>query len=217
MIDAELSSIDDESRPDHAHLRPQDDCYYLMEYTAARGFDHSPGNQFINNFKKSPLRRANQFEWRWKLRAIADAATALLNVLPANWMENSTFVPVPPSKLPDHPEYDDRMAQVLKRLPGVDVRELVKQIESMESTHTRGDDRYSIQELVDNYEIEEDETDPEPEHIVIVDDMVTAGAHFKAMARVLSERFPGVRISGVFLTRRVFAQDEHQLQLGCDL
>lgn len=47
-------------------------------------------------------------------------------------------------------------------------------------------------------------------HIVIIDDMITAGAHLKAMSRVLRERFPGVPISGVFLAKRVIPDDNEE-------
>jgi len=132
-------------------------------------------------------------------------ATTLSRELSREWSSNSTFVPVPPSKAKDHPEYDDRMTRVLKKL-GVDVRELVYQKESMAPTHT-SDERHSIQELVENYEIDEKLAKPIPTHIVIADDMVTAGAHFRAMRKVLGNRFPGVPISGVFLARRVFSKN----------
>jgi predicted amidophosphoribosyltransferase len=98
------------------------------------------------------------------------------------------------------------MLQVLRGLGNADVRELVIQTESMEATHV-SDQRHTINELVANYEIDEDQAEPEPTHIVIVDDMMTAGAHFRAMARVLGERFPAVPISGVFLARRIFPEN----------
>jgi predicted amidophosphoribosyltransferase len=69
------------------------------------------------------------------------------------------------------------------------------------------ENRHSVDELVQNYEIDEDQTEPTPAHIVIVDDMITAGAHFTAVSRLLHERFPDVPTSGVFLARRIFSDD----------
>jgi hypothetical protein len=40
-------------------------------------------------------------------------------------------------------------------------------------------------------------------HIVVFDDLLSGGSHFAAMKIGLSRLFPGVRISGVFLARRV--------------
>jgi hypothetical protein len=209
MKNAVMKAFDEETREVHHHLRDSDDCHYFIEYTARKPFDFSDENSFINNLKKSPSKRNSPWEWRWKVKAINDAAEALARELPEEWLSNSTFVPVPPSKARDDPEYDDRMSQILAKVGnGVDVRELVYQKQSMEATHV-SDDRHSIEELVQNYDIDEDFVHPAPTHIVVVDDMMTAGAHFRAMVQVLEEQFPGVPLAGVFLARRIFP-DEHE-------
>src|ERR1700727_1953071 len=204
MEDATLTEFNDETRPLHASLTADDDCYYFVEFIKGAGYG-PPGNSFINNLKKHPSKR-NTWEWPHKVRAIRTASRTLRRELPADWLSDSTFVPVPPSKARGHAEYDDRMLQVLRGLGDADVRELVVQTESMEATHV-SDQRHTINELVANYEIDEDQAEPEPTHIVIVDDMVTAGAHFRAMARVLGERFPTVPISSIFLARRIFPEN----------
>ena len=48
-----LTEIDDLARPDHWYLTPEDDCYFLGEYTARKGFVFSATNQLVLNFKKS--------------------------------------------------------------------------------------------------------------------------------------------------------------------
>ncbi len=206
MKNARLAKFDENTRKDHTYLRAEDDCYFLIEYTARRAFNYSEANNFISNFKKKPSVKET-YQWKHKLTAIRDAAETLSRELSKTWLKKSTFVPIPPSKSRKHPEYDDRMSKVLKRLDGVDVRELVYQAKSMEATHV-STDRHSIEDLVANYRIDEDLADPEPKHIVIVDDMVTAGAHYRAMRRALKKRFPGVSISGVFLARRIFGKNE---------
>jgi hypothetical protein len=207
MKGAKLTKFDTAAREGHSFLRPKDDCHYFIEYTANRAFNYSDANNFINNLKKKPsLRSTNQ--WKYKLAAIRQAAETLSEELPAGWRKKSTFVPVPPSKAKDHAEYDDRMSKVLAKLDGADVRELVGQKKSMEATHVSSK-RHTIDQLVANYEIDEEEVGKKtPTHIVIVDDMMTAGAHYRAMRKVLKKRFPGVPISGVFLARRIFAKKE---------
>lgn len=207
MRNAKMKEFDEETRPDHYHLSADDDCYFFIEYTARKPYNYSDANGFIKNFKKAPSKRGT-YEWRHKIRAIEVAAETLRAELPEDWLEHSTFVPIPPSKASDDPEYDDRMSQVLGKLgANVDVRELVYQSDSMSATHV-SEQRHSVEELIEAYEIDEDKVRPKPKHIVIVDDMMTAGAHFKAMHRVLQKRFPGVPISGVFLARRVFPESE---------
>jgi len=63
-----LTQIDDLIRPDHYYLDSNDDCYFLGEYTARKGFAFSATNQLILNFKKTVDRRGTG-EWRHKDRA----------------------------------------------------------------------------------------------------------------------------------------------------
>jgi hypothetical protein len=158
MEDATLTEFNDETRPPHAFLTANDDCYYFVEFIKGAGYG-PPGNSFINNLKKKPSKR-NTWEWPYKVGAIRTASRTLLRELPAEWLSHSTFVPVPPSKARGHAEYDDRMLQVLHGLGDADVRELVIQTESMEATHV-SDQRHTINELVANYEIDEDQTEPD--------------------------------------------------------
>jgi hypothetical protein len=44
---------------------------------------------------------------------------------------------------------------------------------------------------------------PAPVRIGVVDDVLTLGAHFRAMKHVLQQRFPGVPVVGFFIARRV--------------
>lgn len=43
---------------------------------------------------------------------------------------------------------------------------------------------------------------------VVFDDLLTTGAHFKAMKSALMERFAAAKITGVFLARRVPETDD---------
>jgi predicted amidophosphoribosyltransferase len=159
-------------------------------------------NQLIFNLKKSVERRGHT-DWIWKERAIRRAATTLLNSLNPAFLATSTFIPVPPSRVSNDPLYDDRMSQVLRLLgPQVDVRELVLQVQSTEGAHVAVD-RPGPKELYDNYVVDADSIAPTPAQIAIVDDVLTTGAHFKAMKRILNETFPYVGVVGLFLARRV--------------
>ncbi len=197
-----LTRIDEHLRPDHYHLDDTDECYFIGEYTAGRGFAHSTTNQFIYNLKKSVDRRGTM-EYRHKEEAIRRAAIELGKSLNPEFLERGTFVPVPPSRAPDDALYDDRITLVIWQLgPTVDGREIVRQVVTTAGAHLR-QDRPWPQQLYDNYEIDEDETEPHPVAIAVVDDVLTTGAHFKAMKRILCERFEGVKVSGLFLARRV--------------
>jgi hypothetical protein len=196
-----LTKLDELYLPHHCYLERTDECYFLGEYTARRGFLYSATNSLIFNLKKKMDRRGRP-EWVYKGRAIQNAAEQLRESLNHDFLNNATFVPVPPSKIRGDCLYDDRMTQVLRLLgPNIDVRELVCQRESMADAHS-SDDRPSPSQLYANYEIDEELVEPQPRQIAIVDDVLTTGAHFKAMQRILRETYQGVPIAGFFIARR---------------
>lgn len=57
-------------------------------------------------------------------------------------------------------------------------------------------------QLVENLYIDEAEIEQPPQLIVLVDDVLTAGAHSKAAQRILNAQFPNTPITGVFIARR---------------
>jgi len=141
-------------------------------------------------------------EWPYKAQAIRQAATTLRASLNPEFLRSATFVPVPPSRIVGDPLYDDRMTQVVRLLdPTVDARELVYQAEGMHDAHSAAN-RPGPALLYENYRIQEALLDPVPAGIAIVDDVLTTGAHFKAMKRILRETY-GVSVVGIFLARRV--------------
>ena len=68
-----LTKIDDLARPDHFYLTAADEYYFLGEYTARKGYAFSATNQLILNFKK-PMTVRNTAQWRYKEKAIDEAA-----------------------------------------------------------------------------------------------------------------------------------------------
>jgi len=198
-----LSRIDDLTRPDHTFLTPADECFYVGEYTARAGYAFSETNDVIQNLKKPMARRALP-EWRYKGRAIARSAEWLQEVLNPEWVSWVTFVPVPPSKRKDHPDYDDRLLQILHRVGEgrrIDIRELVMLTQNAQAAH-HIDERRSVDALIENLAIDLSLAMPIPEAICIFDDVLTTGAHFQAVRQILSAQFPGVPIAGLFIARR---------------
>lgn len=197
------SKIDPLTLGDHYYLREGDDCFYYGEYTARRGYRYSDTNQLIHNLKKSVTQRA-QPHYRHKGGAIERIAQALANQINHDPV---TYVPVPPSKASTHPEYDDRMVKILSRCqqlkPNLDYRELVIQTETTEAAHTTTT-RPRPQDLETIYAINPAATaTPLRRTVVILDDMLTTGCHFIAMRNVIQQAFPGQRVVGLFVARRV--------------
>ncbi len=210
MVDGvRLSQIDEKSRDDHFHLTADDLCYYLYEYTSHRNYAFSTTNNLISNLKKKPS-QAGQPHYKYKGQAIVSCGRALGAALNPNWLGKATLVPIPGSKAADHADHDDRMERVcrLMRQPPPDVRALVQQAASTTASHEAAQgDRVTVEELLELYSIDETIAAPAPQAIAIVDDVLTAGTHYRAMHTVLAARFPGVPIIGLFVARRVFPDD----------
>lgn len=202
-----LTKIDDLRRLDHSYLRAKDHCYFIGEYTARAGSSFSATNDLILNFKKG-MDRQGRPEWGYKRRAILEAAEAMRTATAyLGWdrLKSMTFVPIPPSKAKGDPLYDDRLTQMLNEMypnQRLDIREIIVQRKSTEPAHS-SDTRPSPQEIESWYEINGRYVTPVPEHIVIVDDVLTTGAHFCAAKALLSSHFPRATMSGLFIARRV--------------
>lgn len=88
--------------------------------------------------------------------------------------------------------------------PKVDSRELVLQTQTTRASHNCSDgERLTSPELEGIYQIDENQADGVQGTLVIFDDMLTTGSHFREMKNVLSKRFPQCGIVGVFVSRRV--------------
>lgn len=200
-----FTAVDDLLRPLYAHLAASDQVYFLREYTSGRGFTHSETNRLILNLKKAPDRRGRP-EWRYKEEAIRQVASEFRESLTLQRLRAVTFVPMPPSKRKGDPLYDDRMLRVLHAFDEerqLDIRELLVLAESTEPAHATAA-RPTVEQLIANLQIDEDFAQPAPTSIALVDDVLTTGAHFVAAKRVLTARFPGLSVRGLFVARRVF-------------
>ena len=200
-----LTKIDELTRADHNFLDADDECLFFGEYTARKGWSFSATNKLVLNFKK-PVDRRGKPEWRYKSQAIQEVARAFSSNI-GEAFNLITLVPVPPSKVRADPEYDDRMMDMLKALHAPsgmkpDVRELVIQNRPMPAAHDSTKRPPPI-EWEKVYAIDETLANREPTWIGIIDDLLVTGCRFRAMSNVLKRRFPAVRITGLFIARRV--------------
>lgn len=202
---ARFQRVDEMIIGNHYHLNGDDECYFLIEFTSHMGYEYSAANSLILNLKKKPsLRSTNQ--WQHKIRAMDACSDALKQAINPEWLKTATLVPVPPSKKTTDSEYDDRIEKICRGIQigfDIDIRNLVIQTESYEASHG-SDYRITVDELLAIYEIDDSVAEPAPTAIAIVDDVLTAGVHYRAMHTVLSGRFPDVPIIGIFVARRVF-------------
>lgn len=215
-IPRDLFIIDEANREEYTYIEAADTCFYLWERRSRLwregqrvDFSQYPVNGLVSNLQIPPSCRTGQPQrFYWKGKAIRYAASALSQLLPDYLRSDTvTFVPIPPSKVTTDLEYDDRLVQILQAVrPGLaDIRELVVLDGEGFDAKQKG---LRPADRARYYSVDESVADPEPDVIVLFDDVLTTGCHFKAIELVLTERFPRVTIAGLFLARTVRPSDD---------
>jgi hypothetical protein len=191
----------DQSPP--VFLEPSDICYYAREYIAKGGFSASQTNQLINNFKKSVDRKGKP-EWKYKTQAVRQFAEELSSAL----NDGAIVAPVPSSKCKSDPQYDSRLVDCLRALvrqrPNITAVEALVGKTTLQAVHLGGVRSPSI--IYQNL----DWAGGLPNgarHLILVDDVLTTGAHFKACQRLVLEKHPDLKVIGAFWAKTVWPAD----------
>ncbi len=194
---------------EHSYLGTGDVVFYREEYESTAGFV-GQGNNLITNLKKS-VGTLGTDEWQHKENSIIAVACSI-----ANEMNNASrvrgkvyWVPIPPSKIKTDPLFDDRLYRILilavvaSKTRKHFVSDVLYQLSDRESFSSNTDKR-DIGELVSNYLMNDiPNYRPEKDQIIIFDDLLTTGCHFKAVEKVILNRYPNADIKGFFIARRV--------------
>jgi hypothetical protein len=211
LLPDRLTWIDQTNRDQHAFLQEGDRCLFFGEYFAGQGYQGGGTNQLIFNLKTLPsIARSNPARRGYKESAIATVAAGLRRVLGRDQVERLTFVPIPPSKTSEHPDYDDRLIRALTAgCVGFDsdVRLLLRRLSSTGSDHNAGA-RLTPEALHSLLALDSVELASKPirEAIVLFDDVITSGKSFKCCERRLRELVPAsIPIIGLFVARRILA------------
>ena len=204
-IPEKLWKIDESTVGQHFSLRDGDQCYYIWEYTAGKRYDFSPTNQLISNLKIKPSQIAKSPNRNYyKEQAINHAAAGLRHFLRRDYAEQRmTFVPVPGSKAAGDPDHDERLLQVLQRaLQGwsADIRPMLELTQSTPADHESAD-RLSYEELLAISRLNNPSGQPLRPIVVVVDDVLNSGKHFKIAQELITAQFANVEIRGLFLAR----------------
>jgi len=186
-----------------AFIESDDVCYYARDYISRGSHKDSEANQLISNFKRHPRFRG-QAPWRYKQRAIEQFAAELGDVIG----KNRSIAAIPSSKLPDHPEYDSRLLDtlgVLKRLrPDLVIETPLSMKASTKPSHLGGS--RSIDEI--SFNLEWSGLSGNSQSLILIDDVLTTGAHFKACKQVIAANAPDVCVIGIFWARTVWPESQ---------
>lgn len=199
--------LDARQLSDHVFLESTDLCWALMEYRAGT-YRRCWINQLIANIKCPPqITVAHAARAYYKRLAMHTVATALRGRFEQAVVEGVTWVPIPTSTRAGGADHDDRLVQVLWMAFGdydLDLRPLLTQTRSTPPDH-QADRRLSTAELYQLLELDQSAARAKPlrQRIVLFDDLLTTGKHFKCCQRRIREFAAGIPIVGCFIARRV--------------
>lgn len=164
---------------EHCYLDMADECYFAGDYQSCS----APGMRPTI----LSLKRGDE-------RTIDDVVQQLASAMPLEWINFYTFVPMPSSS-----GVTSHLQSMVKRLPAQDTRDLVLQICDTPSSHNgwrpTPDQRATLMRL------NELEVEPRPQAVIVVDDVLATGSHFRATKKIIRQRWPHMRVIGVFLAR----------------
>ncbi len=211
-----LTRISAEQTGDYHYLDRSDRCYCLGFYQSGEGFEGLGLNRMVLDLKREPgARYSHPGAWQDKREAITRVSSILTMSLQKLFPHRKiTLIPVPPSKKAGDPEHDDRMLQICNlmaaELACVEVSELFVTRRSVQASHLSRV-RPTKERLKENIRmmIRDDAYRPAP-LVVLLDDVLTSGAHYSACKELLEGVFPAVTVVGVFVARVDHAQPDGQ-------
>ncbi|WP_144054001.1 hypothetical protein [Baaleninema simplex] len=182
---------------------------YSRIYTPKQGFSYSETNNLIFNFKKSPS--ATSSELFYKKQAIEKFTTELelflkhLSIYALSNNINIYIIPIPPSKSRDSPQYDNRVEQVACR---ASCRLKCNYLPILYTKHDREKTSSSSkardwQDICNSLECDKNwlqiikVSKTKKSIFLLLDDILTSGAHFRAARSKLNS--VGIKVEmGVF-------------------
>jgi hypothetical protein len=191
----------DISQEDVRYITEGDRIYYAREYMAGRSYDASEANNLITNFKK-PVDRKHSPEWRYKTLAIDKFATEISHLLKDN--QGYVLAAMPTSKCKSDAEYDSRLEDTLSVLAlkrgNIIIQEPLATKQTVRASHyggTREPEAIYDNLLWNGFNVQTG-------HIMLIDDVLTWGSHFKACQRMILEYHPNMDIIGIFWAKTIW-------------
>lgn len=193
-----------------AYLEEDDDCYFVLERIAGKDYRSSPANQLISNFKRDPIKfSTNSGVMYYKSEAIKNFASQLATIKfdpPKHYI----FTNIPTSQKRNSDKYDNRFESTFEELlnarPELQIEYPIDIIQNHKPVHHGH--RFNPEDIYNN--LKWTGLSQNYKTIFLIDDTITAGAHFKACQRLILENEPDIEILGLFWARSIWPESPHQ-------
>lgn len=176
--------------------------FFARKYSPGKGYTHSETNRLILNLKIPPSQPHRSHHKTHAIQKFADEVGEFLPTIACDG-RSYVIVPIPCSRMLGDPEYDDRLirvaSEISQRVPSARTLDLFRILAPTPASHSTTSPRNPNQ-IYSNLKIDFALTQviSEEEIIVVLDDVITSGAHFEAVRRSLSETLPQNEVIGVF-------------------
>lgn len=192
------------------HLTEEDACFHWRIYNSNRVFKDVSRNKIIWDFKITPedIKKYPNFAKLKKkaIDALAHEMAAIFNTPERKAsLQSYVWVLMPSSKAKDDPNHDDRLMQLLRRVESLlDINlhlcEPFSLQKSLASSHkSTGSERLTLDELKHLYQFDQAALPENPSQIIVFDDVLTKGTHFKAIKQKLISVYGDINIVGLFI------------------
>ena len=222
----ELNDRIAEKKSFRPHLKAEDRCFYAREYQAGKNWKAGETNQLISNFKKPRSLKTIESqgqtvqvvspEWSYREKAVQQFQKEWFCFFEDYIQQTSdreiAITSIPSSKAKTHPEYDNRFEDLFeaiaktfsKRYPDVilNIEWPVKIKNTMPAFHISSANRLPPRKIKANYQWKGFKQQS-PKNLFIIDDVITTGAHFRAMSDFLRENKYKGNIWGIFWAKAI--------------
>jgi hypothetical protein len=177
------------------HLNSDDDCYYAKDYYSGTGYQGGEVNNDILNFKKAP----NLPGQNYRTEAIYKFAIEASVLIDCESKKTYAVTAIPSSKSKSDPLYtkrfEDFFSELSKIRPCLDVIWPVSSKITITPAHIGG--YRNPKNIEENYQFDGFKENA-PDFILVFDDVLTSGAHFRAFKDFLIKSGYSGKVYGVF-------------------
>ncbi len=177
------------------YLNADDICYYAKDFFSGTGYQGGEVNNDIFNFKKKPNERGQNY----RTEAIYKFALETSVLFDCEGEGTYPVTAIPSSKAKSDPNYtkrfEDFFSELIKLRPCLDVIWPVSIKTTVIPAHAGG--IRNPKNIEENYIFNGFEGNT-PDYILVFDDVLTSGAHFRAFKDFLKKSGYGGKVYGIF-------------------